>query len=195
MQDEILLVIQGGDLQSLDDYINNERIGRLEFLTGDQKKVIWNISEILTEELNDLVKTTFQEIRKNAYNQVKEGKFESKYDSIIIDEVQDIDISSVKLLFSLCKNTNNLFLTADVNQSIFTSNFSWDSIIEILDTSVEVNTLKGNYRSTKEIAIAASNYLGDDFLDKTFLLMVNQHILLEQRKRAEKYFPLPDQHP
>ena len=54
LQDEILLVIQGGDLQSLDDYINNERIGRLEFLTDDQKKVIWNISEILTEELNDL---------------------------------------------------------------------------------------------------------------------------------------------
>ena len=60
-----------------------------------------------------------------------------------------------------------MFLTADVNQSIYSSNFSWDPIIEILDTSVEVNTLKGNYRSTKEIAIAASNYLGDDFLDKT----------------------------
>jgi len=167
LQDEILLVIQGGDLQSLDDYINNERIGRLEFLTVDQKKVVWNISEILTEELNDLGKTTFQEIRKNAYNQVKEGKFEPKYDSIIIDEVQDLDISSVKLLFSLCKNTNNLFLTADVNQSIFSSNFSWDTIKENLDQTIDVNTLKGNYRSTKEISMAASNYLGDDFVDKT----------------------------
>ena len=121
----------------------------------------------MTEELNDLEKTTFQEIRKIAYKLVKDEKYKLKYDSIIIDEVQDLDISSLKLLFSLCKNKNNLFLTADVNQSIFSSNFSWETIIENLDTSVEVNTLKGNYRSTKEISMAASNYLGDDFVDKT----------------------------
>ena len=46
------------DLQTLNDYIKNKRVGRLEFLSDDEKKVVWTISEILTEELNDLGKTT-----------------------------------------------------------------------------------------------------------------------------------------
>ena len=106
-------------------------------MSDEEKKVVWKISEMLSEELNYLGKTTFQEIRKIAYQLVNEGKYGLKYDSIIIDEVQDLDISSLKLLFSLCKNKNNLFLTPQTSYTQLTMSihFSGDILYTALCTS------------------------------------------------------------
>jgi len=163
--DEILSVIQGNMLLEVEEYLKNDRTGKNETLLESQRRVIWKFSEILSEELSDKQTNTFQEVRQMAYQMTQVKDFSYSYDAVIIDEAQDLDRASIKLIISLCKNPNNLFITADANQSIYINNFRWEEILKELDQNIQVNVLEGNHRSTEEIATAASNYLGNKYID------------------------------
>ncbi len=87
------------------------------------------------------------------------------YDAVVIDEAQDLDPSMLRLLVNLCKQPGRLFITADANQSIYGSGFTWTDVHGSLRFQGRTSVLRANYRSTYEIGEAAQSYLSDGVLD------------------------------
>lgn len=85
---------------------------------------------------------------------------------MVIDEAQDLDPTVLRLLVTLCKFPNRVFLAADANQSIYGSGFRWADVHEDLHFRGRTETLWVNQRSTREIGEAAWAYLGTDGLDE-----------------------------
>jgi superfamily I DNA/RNA helicase len=81
------------------------------------------------------------------------------YDGVIVDEAQDLDPSALHMLVTLCKSPKRLLITADANQSIYGSVFSWTDVHESLKFSGRASVLRANYRSTAEIGEATLSYL------------------------------------
>ena len=73
------------------------------------------------------------------------------YDYVFIDEAQDLRPVSVRFAIALAKLTENVFITADSNQSIYATGMSWTRIAEDLKFSGRTQILRRNYRTTHEI--------------------------------------------
>jgi superfamily I DNA/RNA helicase len=66
---------------------------------------------------------------------------------------------------NLCNAPGRLFITADANQSIYGSGFTWTDVHGSLRFQGRTSVLRANYRSTYEIGEAAQSYLSDGVLD------------------------------
>ena len=89
-------------------------------------------------------------------NQKKEIKTKLKTDCILIDEIQDVSTTTLKVLMEILEDPreeNSLFFTGDLRQK---SKISWIKFSQLgLDFRNKSFTLKQNYRNTKEILEAA----------------------------------------
>ncbi|WP_170578461.1 UvrD-helicase domain-containing protein [Ruegeria arenilitoris] len=159
--DEICAVVLAQDLEDLDAYLSNPRVGREEPLSPTERELIWIISVAFMKELSRQGVETWSQLRAKAARLVTAGATELSFDGVVVDEVQDLEPSVVSLLGQMSKAPANLFLTADSRQSIYRSGFDWDSVLSALGFDVEVFELPGNYRSTEQIDKAAKNYLGE----------------------------------
>lgn len=105
-------------------------------------------------------------MRQFARDQVRSGKFTRCWDYVIVDEAQDLTPLAIALCVDLCRDPSGLFLTADANQSLYNRSFRWRNVHEQLKVTGRRRILRRNYRSTRQIAHAASELLIDmDGLD------------------------------
>jgi superfamily I DNA/RNA helicase/mRNA-degrading endonuclease RelE of RelBE toxin-antitoxin system len=170
--EEILGLIIAHGVDDLTDYIEYPRCGRGQALNRTQREIIWKIKEHLVDSLESKGTTTWESLRAKAAELISKTSFFGAFDGVVVDEVQDLDPSVIEILRASCKSLNGLFLTADANQSIYGSNFLWSKMRRNLEKSENVRELSANFRSTREIAEAAANYLGDGSLDMD---MSSQH--------------------
>lgn len=81
--------------------------------------------------------------------------FQSLYDHILVDEYQDVNRSSVRLLLALCGQGDNLWVVGDAKQSIYrfrgASSFNMEQFGTQDFPNAEAGQLETNYRSYKEI--------------------------------------------
>jgi superfamily I DNA/RNA helicase len=63
------------------------------------------------------------------------------------------------LAVELCREPSGVFLTADANQSLYNRGFRWRNVHQKLNVQGRTRILKRNYRSTQQIAVAASDIL------------------------------------
>lgn len=84
------------------------------------------------------------------------------YDHVLVDEYQDVNRSSVRLLTALCGDGANLWVVGDSKQSIYrfrgASSFNMDRFGTEDFTGGKRGRLKLNYRSVDEIVTAFSNF-------------------------------------
>ncbi|HEX2915471.1 MAG TPA: UvrD-helicase domain-containing protein [Chloroflexia bacterium] len=165
LQEEILSVIVGRQLSSLDDYLKASRSGRKVALNSLQRKAVWKVSEALNELLNRSGLSTFSHARDLAQGLLESSLPLEPYDAVIVDEAQDMEPSVLRILVAVCKTPGGLYLTADANQSIYGSGFNWSDVHTTLKFQGRTAILKANYRSTREIGEAALSYLSGDQLD------------------------------
>ncbi|CAN5366901.1 UvrD-helicase domain-containing protein [soil metagenome] len=87
------------------------------------------------------------------------------YDHVLVDEYQDVNRSSVRLIEAICPNGHNLWVVGDAKQSIYrfrgassfnTARFGKDDF-----KGGERGRLKRNYRSSKEVVDAFSAFAAD----------------------------------
>ena len=92
---------------------------------------------------------------------------DSRYDYVIIDEVQDLTENELKTIISLVKNKNNVLISGDIHQSLNNYQFEFSRIITLfqkLQTNSnyiqepKIITLNKNYRNSKNV-IDYINYL------------------------------------
>ncbi|HEU5226673.1 MAG TPA: UvrD-helicase domain-containing protein [Ktedonobacteraceae bacterium] len=156
---EIISVIVARQTRSLADYLSIARTGRKLRLNATQRKLIWKIYERWHALMLATGKETWQQRRARAELLVKHCPLYTSYDAVVIDEAQDLDPSSLRMLLQLCKAPNRIFVTADANQSIYGSGFTWSDVHQSLKFQGRTSILHANYRSTREIGEAAQSYL------------------------------------
>lgn len=152
LAEEIAQVIFGNSLPDLQDYLSVKRTGRTRSLGQEQRKNVWNVYSAIRSELEKSNKRTFSQTIAVAEWQARQRKAE--FDYVFIDEAQDLSPSAIRLCVNLCKNRKNVFLTADLNQSIYGSSVSWASIDTDLNMKGRSQTLRRNFRTSVEICEA-----------------------------------------
>ena len=162
--DEIEGVIEAREITTLDAYLVAQRAGRLLPLHAMQRRAIWQVSEVLTAQLAEANLTTWARRRRRAAELARQG-VGKRYDAVVVDEAQDLQPTSLRLLMALCPQANRFFLTADANQSIYGGSFRWAEVHQDLRFRGRTALLRRNYRSTREIGEAATSYLGTGVLD------------------------------
>lgn len=163
--EEITSVIQARQLPDVEMYLMARRGGRRLALNATQRRAIWCVSEVFTRLLAERRLLTWEQARARAEEIVRSGGGSDVYDAVIVDEAQDLDPSTLRMLVELCRAPNRLFITADANQSIYGSSFRWTSVHESLQFRGRTGVLRANFRSTREIGEAAHSYLASGMLD------------------------------
>ena len=108
---------------------------------------------------------TWSQARARAAGCVELGSVSMRYDAVLVDEAQDLEVSTLQLLAQVVAAPNRLFLTADANQTIYGNAFRWSDIDERLKFTGRVGVLKAVHRSTREVGEAAASYLAQGTLD------------------------------
>ena len=143
-------VIEKYHICSREEYINAQRTGGGIALSKAVREEVWPYFEKVLREKKS----------KNAYSYVdrafqldaliRKNKISKKYNSVIIDEAQDLE--SIKLAVianSVIDKQNNVCILSDRNQRIFRLNtWSQDTGIKIVGRTYY---LRINYRTTKQI--------------------------------------------
>ena len=159
--DEINEVIVGRRTRNLDEYRGIERHGRGgragRILGRRQRKHVWDFAVAAFKKLKDrnrcLRAHLFLDAMKAAH---------PVYDYVFIEEAQDLPPVAIQMCVNFAKNPRNVFLTADLNQSIYTSGFSWKAVSESLNMRGRSTILRRNHRTTQEIMDAIRPILADD---------------------------------
>lgn len=88
--------------------------------------------------------------------------FQSLYEHVLVDEYQDVNRSSVRLLQALCGKGENLWVVGDAKQSIYrfrgASSFNMEHFRTYDFPDGEEGHLEENYRSYKEIVDTYSSF-------------------------------------
>ena len=94
-------MIEGRGLPSLDDYLALERTGRGSSLLGPAREQIWELYERYRTRLERAGLIDFGAMRREALAAVRDGRATLAYDSVIVDEAQDLTETSILLLAEL----------------------------------------------------------------------------------------------
>ncbi|HEX5500797.1 MAG TPA: UvrD-helicase domain-containing protein, partial [Thermomicrobiales bacterium] len=158
---EIEGCIVARDIATLDAYLAHKRVGRGVPLQRRAREAVWRVYEQYERRLRDKNYRTYAQTRRDAMRLVESGRVRLAYDAVVIDEAQDLDPTTIRLLIGLCRSPDRLFLTADSGQQIYGNGFSWSGIHDELRLRGRVGTLTSCYRSTAEIGAAAATWAPD----------------------------------
>lgn len=150
IRDEIERIIHGQGCRTMEDYLKADRTGRARAIGEAQRKAIWEVHEATEATLRQNKQVPWSALRLEAQEYAK-----PKYDYVFVDEVQDLDPTSIRLCLAHCHDPRNVFLAADANQSIYGNGIAWATVADTLKFRGRTRLLKRNYRSTHQIWEAA----------------------------------------
>jgi len=147
LKEEVEWVIVGQGLKTTDDYLAADRAGRGRGLGQQQKGQVWQLYEVYRQRLRKAGVVLYSERLQQAAEHVS-----SAYDYVFIDEAQDLKPVAIRFCIGLCHKPENVFLTADTNQSIYGNSLSWSKVASDLRfQGGRARILRRNYRTTTEM--------------------------------------------
>ena len=155
--DEINQVLVGREIRSLNEYASVKRVGRGAGIGQKQREHVWEFALAAWKELKNQDRC----LRNHMFIDAKKHTIPI-YDYVFVDEAQDLPLVAIRMCVKLAKDERNVFLTADRNQSIYTSGFSWKDVQESLNMRGRSTILRRNHRTTREINDAIRPLLADD---------------------------------
>lgn len=160
---EIEWIIEGRNLRSVEEYLRTDRAGRGHRFDERTRRAMWRIHEHIQAFLDDQRRriVTWGHVRSRALELVRSGEWSTRWDAVIVDEAQDLTPTALALCVELCRDRRGLFLTADASQSLYNRGFRWKDVHDELKVVGRTRILKKNYRSSRQIAAAASEILHD----------------------------------
>jgi hypothetical protein len=162
VREEILVVLKGHGILTVDEYLDLERVGRRRPLLPQMRRQIWDL-RCEYDRLLDQARITDYQGQLLSALEIAQG-FESKYRGAIIDEAQDLSLTGLNLVRRLVNGKGDdrpdgLMLVGDGAQRLYASCFNLKQAgIEIRGRST---ILEHNYRNTREILEAAMAVAGD----------------------------------
>ena len=181
---EVVLV---NGCQSLPEYLAVRRKGRGTSLNRQKRTLIWPVFDALRREFRQRGLWEPEDAKQAACDLINESNEQFNYSSIIIDEAQDFDSPSFRLIKTIIGEThsNDLFIVGDPHQRIY------GKPIVLSHCGIEIRgrsrKLRINYRTTEETRAWATKVLKNlDFDD----LNGGQDLLNEYRSLLHGDFPL-----
>jgi superfamily I DNA/RNA helicase/mRNA-degrading endonuclease RelE of RelBE toxin-antitoxin system len=159
---EIGSVIEALEIKTFGQYLDERRRRRSEELDEIQCEVVWRFSETWRTTLRARNMMSWSQLRCYALQLVRSGAWPYRYHGAVVDEAQDLEVSALRLMASLCMNPRHLLFAGDSNQSIYRT---WSSLERDLDLGERIRTLTTSHRSTPNIIYAANAYVAESTLD------------------------------
>lgn len=152
-------VVDGQGIATWEAYRDADRRGRGRALTVRDRERAWQVFGGVWADLEAENRTTWAGLCRLATEQLTQGRVPSPYDSVIVDEVQDLQASAVQLVAALGgKGRDGIMLVGDAGQRIYPGGFSLRSLG--IDVRGRSRVLRINYRTTEEIQRLADRLLG-----------------------------------
>jgi superfamily I DNA/RNA helicase/mRNA-degrading endonuclease RelE of RelBE toxin-antitoxin system len=166
-QEEWQLVVQEQDITSLKEYIKAKRTGRGTRLNRKERMLIWPVFEEYQLQLSHMNLREMTDATKDCLETIKTKEIKPLYESVIVDEGQDMGTHAYKLLRVLVEeSSNDIFVVGDGHQRIYRNKVVLGRCgINILGRSKK---LRINYRTTEEtrrMAVSVLEGISVDDLD------------------------------
>jgi superfamily I DNA/RNA helicase len=163
-QEEVCSVIKGRGLSDFEDYAALVRTGRRTSLRVSQRQAVWDLYVRYQELLADKRKHDFQDLVALALDVAQRGAAR-RYRFVVVDEAQDLDLQSIRLLAELVSDERDgLTLVGDGQQAVYAGGYTLKEAG--LTVTGRSTVLQVNYRNTKQILDAAAQFVrADDFDD------------------------------
>jgi UvrD/REP helicase N-terminal domain/UvrD-like helicase C-terminal domain len=165
LEEEIDTVLEGRAVSGLDEYLALPRTGRGSSLASDLRRAVWELYERYGKRLNREGLVGWNTLRWEAAAMLHEGRVDRSYDSVVVDEAQDVSEASIRLLIELAGGLPRPRLTTvgDGQQSIYPGGFSLRSLgVDVRGRSMVLRT---NWRNTLCIWRAAQAFIADEAFD------------------------------
>jgi superfamily I DNA/RNA helicase len=165
-QQEWKQIVQPNQCKTLKDYLKVTRIGRGTRLNRQQRQHIWIVFE---EYMNLLLERGFIESEEGMQNAIQiinmQNKTVAKYQSVIVDEGQDMSKTAFKLIRAITgtSRANDIFIVGDAHQRLYGQPIVL-SQCEI-DIKGRSKRLRLNYRTTDETRKWATDILAGTTVD------------------------------
>ncbi|MCL8250605.1 UvrD-helicase domain-containing protein [Aeromicrobium fastidiosum] len=164
-KDEINYVLKGRGITEFGQYENLTRVGRKTPMRLEDRKFMWDLFATYEAELELHGVRDFNDLILDARLAVQRYPDLFRYGGVIVDEVQDLNLISLKFLHELAGQATHQFLImGDGQQSVYPGGFTLSEAgINVTGRST---VLRLNYRNTREIVAEARRLVdGDVFND------------------------------
>ncbi len=154
---ESVVELQG--IGSWPEYRAARRTGRGRPLSVRDRRTLWQVFEAVLENLRRRTLYTFSGLCRKAELALEQGESTSRFDAVVVDEVQDLRPPELRFLRQLSAAApGRLMVVGDAGQRIYPGGFSLSALgIEVRGRS---RVLRLNYRTTEQIRRAADRLLG-----------------------------------
>ena len=153
-------MIQAQAISSWEAYRSASRTGRGRPCTVKERKVIWDILEELQRSMLQRQVTDFSGLCRRALELLVAGRIRRPFDAVIVDEMQDLGASELRLLAALAgQGADRLTLVGDGGQRIYAAKYSLKALG--IDVRGRSHVLRLNYRTTEQIRRFADRVLGN----------------------------------
>jgi superfamily I DNA/RNA helicase len=157
---EWLGVVDTRGITTWEEYRDAPRIGRLSRLSQSEREGCWRVFEALRCEMEKQSAYPWEQICEMARVGLETGHVRSPFDAVIVDEVQDLAPSALRLVAALARPAmENLLLVGDAGQRIYPGGFSLRQLG--IDVRGRSQVLRINYRTTEQIRRFADKLLPD----------------------------------
>jgi len=156
-------VVDAWQLRTWDEYRDVRRLGRRTRLPEEQRVVLWEILERVSERLaHEELLTEFGMFSR--LSQLMLERSRRPYDYVVVDEAQDMGVAHLRFFATLGGDRpNGLFFAGDLGQRIFQQPFSWRALgVDIRGRS---RNLYVNYRTSHQIRQSADRLLDPEQTD------------------------------
>lgn len=163
--DEIKYIIKGRAVGSKEEYLALRRSGRGVGMRERERTAVYEIYEVYQKKMEWAHLWDFDDYILKSLDILKNRQVTFPYQSIVVDEIQDLTEATMKLIRAMiAPGENDLFLVGDGLQQIYPGGYSLGSLgIDIVGRGT---VLRANYRNTQEVLQAAHAMMeGSSFND------------------------------
>ncbi len=174
LRDECESVIKGRGIQTIDEYLTLERVGRRTPFPEALRREVWKLHTRWLAEMDTRKTITFADVTLAARDHARTIDT-ARYRAAIIDEAQDLTLAGLQLIQALVfagqpPRPDSLLLVGDGAQRIYPSCYTLkEAGVDVRNRSTR---LEFNYRNSAEIIAVAKAICGDievDDLEERFL--------------------------
>ncbi|MFC6086177.1 nuclease-related domain-containing DEAD/DEAH box helicase [Sphaerisporangium aureirubrum] len=163
-KEEIDYVIKGRGVASIEEYRTVPRHGRRTALRPGQREAAWLLYEEYELARAERGVHDFNDVLAMALAEARARPVPPRYTTVIVDEVQDLTLIAMKLLYALVGDVpNGLLLIGDGQQAVYPGGF------RLADAEIMVRgrggVLRTNYRNAAPIITAALEVISADPYD------------------------------
>ncbi|MGH3371171.1 MAG: UvrD-helicase domain-containing protein [Nocardioidaceae bacterium] len=163
-KEEIDYVIKGRGLTDFDEYADLGRVGRRTPMRIEHRKAMWNVYREYERRLDQLGVHDFTDVLIMARDAVRSGDVELPYGTVVVDEVQDLNLVGLQLLHAIAGDgPDSLLIVGDGQQAVYPGGFT------LAEAGIAVTgraaVLRANYRNAVEILEVAARVVAWDEFD------------------------------